>query len=134
MNQSNSSILQRFAKGETIQISDMIDFSLKTAGALINTWHSARIETAQIEIKRRQLAYEHEQILEALRLINEERTGLFREYFDRLDKAMEKGDTEIASSLLSSIRELAVQAPFAALQDIRVVKMNLEDPDHEWEI
>lgn len=127
-------IVRRLAEDDPIQIGEMVDVAVRLAGGLINAWNAGRIETARIETEREQLRYEHAQILEGMKLIKEERTGLFKRYFERLDEAIDHGDTELATSLLTNIRDLAAKAPFAALQDLRVIKQNLADPEHEWEL
>ena len=69
-----------------------------------------------------------------MKMIKEERTGLFEQYFSRLDTAIEHEDTKLALSLLTNISELAAKAPFADLKDIRVVRQNLADPNHDWKL
>ncbi|WP_133064851.1 hypothetical protein [Corynebacterium hadale] len=126
--------LQWPAAGGVMQISDMIGTAVKLADLLINAANAGRAETARIEMKRQQLRHEHEQIVLAMRYIQEERTGLFEQYFDRLDKALDKGEADLAITLLANIKDLAAKAPFESLQDIRAVKANLADSEHEWRL
>ena len=134
METNRASAPQRYASSETVPISDRINTALEGTKTLINIWNSQRAQTARINQAREQLRFEHEQILEAMKMIKEERTGLFEQYFSRLDTAIEHEDTKLALSLLTNISELAAKAPFADLKDIRVVRQNLADPNHDWKL
>lgn len=63
----------------------------------------------------------------------DERERAFNELFRALDRAMDSEPSAVAG-ILGSITTLAAKSPFADLVDIDLVKTNLANPGHEWEV
>lgn len=62
-----------------------------------------------------------------------ERRSNFGELFDRLDVALDKGDSQVAQAVLTGIVEVAKSSPLANLGDLGQIRAALDDPDHVWE-
>ncbi|MFD1811792.1 hypothetical protein [Rhodococcus gannanensis] len=63
-----------------------------------------------------------------------ERRAVFNEMFDRLDAALDKGDSQAVSSVLTGIVDIAKSSPIANAGDLSQIRAALDDPDHEWEL
>lgn len=62
-----------------------------------------------------------------------ERRSNFTELFDRLDVALDKGDSQAVNAVLTGIVEVARTSPLANLGDLGQIRAALDDPDHVWE-
>ncbi|MFC4605817.1 hypothetical protein [Rhodococcus kronopolitis] len=62
-----------------------------------------------------------------------ERRSNFGELFDRLDAALDKGDSQVAQAVLNGIVDVARTSPLANLGDLGQIRAALDDPDHVWE-
>ncbi|WP_037207791.1 hypothetical protein [Rhodococcus opacus] len=63
-----------------------------------------------------------------------ERRAVFNDMFDRLDAALDKGDSQALNSVLSGIVDIAKSSPIANAGDLSQIRAALDDPDHEWEL
>ncbi|MGV9747786.1 hypothetical protein ACWDTG_23195 [Rhodococcus zopfii] len=63
----------------------------------------------------------------------EERRSNFTELFDRLDAALDRGDQQAVSTVLTGIVEIARTSPLANMGDLGQIRAALDDPDHVWE-
>lgn len=64
----------------------------------------------------------------------DERAGVFDQYFNALDKALENGDNTLAAQTLQSINTLAASSPFKDLADLTAVQQQLGQAGSEWDI
>lgn len=64
----------------------------------------------------------------------DERAELFDNYFDVLDNAIARGDSELMAATLGSINSLAAQSPFKNLTDLSAVQQQLGQGDTLWDI
>lgn len=62
-----------------------------------------------------------------------ERRSNFSELFDRLDTALDKGDSHAVQAVLNGIVDVAKSSPLANLGDLGQIRAALDDPDHVWE-
>ncbi|HHT30561.1 hypothetical protein [Petrimonas mucosa] len=74
-----------------------------------------------------------EVMLEVMDRTFDERKDLFDGYFARLDKAMDKNDTQMVAGILSNMVDLAKNGPLKNLVDIAATQKALKDPDTVWE-
>lgn len=84
---------------------------------------------------------ETERIHAAARVLSEyfdhvfaERKDNFRELWDRLDTAAEKGDDDTVRNMLSGIVQLAQKSPLGDLSDLPALRAAFEDPNTVWEL
>lgn len=93
---------------------------------------------AQINAERdayiAQIDAQKELILEYLEKSFDERKISFEQFFNRLDKAMAKNDTQQMGLILDSINQLAATSPFKALQTRKNARQALEDPHFELDV
>lgn len=93
---------------------------------------------AQINAERdayiAQIDAQKELILEYLERSFDERKVSFEQFFNRLDKAMAKNDTQQMGLILDSINQLAATSPFKALQVRKNARRALEDPNFELDV
>ncbi len=134
-------------KNETLSITEK-------AGAVGNVLESARIIVSDITnmvnmiqqetTKREAIRANRDVIIEKTRAFREvmlevmdrtfdERKDLFDGYFARLDKAMDKNDTQMVAGILSNMVDLAKNGPLKNLVDIAATQKALKDPDTVWE-
>jgi hypothetical protein len=64
----------------------------------------------------------------------DERRENFRQFFDSLDRAIDKGDTAIVAATLTSIVELAQSSPFRDIASVQAVRDVIADQDTVYEI
>lgn len=62
----------------------------------------------------------------------DEREENFKRLFNSLDEAMQTGGD--VAPILGAIATLAASSPFRDLQDVELVRRNLDDPEHEWTV
>ena len=64
----------------------------------------------------------------------DERRENFRQFFDSLDRAIDKGDTATVAVTLNSIVELAQSSPFKDVASVQAVRDVIADQDTVYEI
>ena len=64
----------------------------------------------------------------------DERRENFRQFFDRLDQAIDRGDTATVAVTLTSIVELAQSSPFKDIASVQAVRDVIADQDTVYEI
>ncbi len=64
----------------------------------------------------------------------DERRENFRQFFDSLDRAIDKGDTATVAVTLNSIVELAQSSPFKDIASVQAVREVMADQDTVYEI
>ena len=64
----------------------------------------------------------------------DERRENFQQFFEILDRAIDKGDTANVATTLSSIVELAQSSPFKDIASVQAVRNVLADQNSEYEI
>lgn len=64
----------------------------------------------------------------------DERRENFRQFFDSLDRAIDKGDTATVAVTLNSIVELAQSSPFKDIASVQAVRDVMADQDTVYEI
>ena len=64
----------------------------------------------------------------------DERRENFQQFFEILDRAIDKGDTANVAATLSSIVELAQSSPFKDIASVQAVRNVLADQNSEYEI
>ncbi len=93
---------------------------------------------AQINAERdayiAQIDAQKELILEYLERSFDERKVSFEQFFNRLDKAMAKNDTQQMGLILDSINQLAATSPCKALQVRKNARRALKDPNFELDV
>lgn len=62
-----------------------------------------------------------------------ERRANFEGLFERLDTALDRGDQQAVSTVLTGIVEIARTSPLAAMGDLGQIRAAIDDPDHVWE-
>jgi hypothetical protein len=104
---------------------------------LVNAWKDCSIVTEQEKTKRENIrayrevnvkAIEENSAILKLYLKNTfaERAFVIQEMFDRLDKGIESGNTEIISLTIAAIVDVAKQSPLAAARELIA---NYRDPN-----
>lgn len=93
---------------------------------------------AQINAERdayiAQIDAQKELILEYLERSFDERKVNFEHFFNRLDRAMAKNDTQQMGLILDSINQLAATSPFKVLQARKNARRALQDPNFELDV
>lgn len=54
--------------------------------------------------------------------------------FERLDVAIESGDTQIISEVVRGVVDIAKTSPLADLGDLSQIRAALDDPDQVWDL
>lgn len=130
-------------------------FSGTTVVALVNTITSlfslydryleyAKLKEQEIT-KRQQIEAEKEATIAKIRQTQEfvigylnhafdERARNFRQLFERIDGAIERGDNTQLAMLLGTLVKYAQTSPFTQLADLAKVKGYLKDSSHVWEL
>jgi hypothetical protein len=88
---------------------------------------------AEKEVTLAKLQAQKELFLEYLDKTFDERKQHFKKYFDVIDDALAKGNTQQLAMGLNSVNELAKSTPFKDLANIDQVGKALEDKNHEWD-
>lgn len=63
----------------------------------------------------------------------DERKEIFKKYFDVIDDALQKDNTQQLVVGLNSVTDLAKSSPFKDLADINQIGMALQDENYEWD-
>lgn len=138
---------------EIIEKNDIMAFTEKAA-AVGNVLQSANVIVAELTnmvsmiqqetTKREAIRANRDVIIEKTRAFREvmlqvmdktfdERRHLFDGYFARLDKAMDKNDTQMVAGILSNMVDLAKNGPLKNLVDVAATQKALKDPNTVWE-
>lgn len=88
---------------------------------------------AEKEVALAKLDAQKELLMAYLDKTFDERKQNFKKYFDVIDDALAKGNTQQLAMGLNSINELAQSSPFKDLANIDQVGKALEDKNHEWD-
>ncbi len=64
----------------------------------------------------------------------DERRATIDGFFERLDIALEKGDSEVINDVVRSVVDIAKSSPLADLGDLSQIRAALDDPDQVWEL
>jgi hypothetical protein len=88
---------------------------------------------AEKEVALAKLDAQKKLLMEYLDRTFDERKLNFQKYFDVIDDALIKGNTQQLAMGLNSINELAQSSPFKDLASIDQVGKALEDKNHEWD-
>ena len=129
--------------------------AIKKAGASINAAEAVRqIVTAYTDWKKvveeektkrhaisteerraiHQINVQRDLLMTHLERSFDERRENFRQFFDSLDRAIDKGDTVTVAATLSSIVELAQSSPFKDIASVQAVREVMADQDTVYEI
>lgn len=112
---------------------------------MTNAYYNYHTIREQEQTKRRQIeahekivlaeiAARRELFMEYLSRSFDERAKNFSSMFERIDIAIERGDTQALMVLTNAVVALAQSSPFKDLATIEATRKKLSDSNYEWEI
>lgn len=63
-----------------------------------------------------------------------ERRSMLDGLFERLDRALDDGDSAVVSQMVNAVVDVARTSPLSDLGDLSQIRLALDDADHVWEL